>query len=127
MYPHTNPSVSGYRAPPEFLLQAAGPPGVRGPPTSTVAARASTASTRANLCKALRGSRCGRDERELFWRRLGSSSLSGQQLISSSIPSPTKSWRSKSMNLKHSATSSMLSSPTLSPSEALKPSMMGQK
>ncbi|KAI9527873.1 hypothetical protein NQZ68_026921 [Dissostichus eleginoides] len=46
------------------------------------------------------------------------SSLSGQQLISSSIPSPTKSWRSKSMNLKHSATSSMLSSPTLSPSEA---------
>ncbi|KAI4797733.1 hypothetical protein KUCAC02_024888, partial [Chaenocephalus aceratus] len=46
------------------------------------------------------------------------SSLSGQQLISSSIPSPTKSWRSKSMNLKHSATSSMLSSPALSPSEA---------
>ncbi|KAK5877009.1 hypothetical protein CesoFtcFv8_026300 [Champsocephalus esox] len=46
------------------------------------------------------------------------SSLSGQQLVSSSIPSPTKSWRSKSMNLKHSATSSMLSSPALSPSEA---------
>ncbi|XP_061769981.1 neuron navigator 3 isoform X4 [Nerophis ophidion] len=40
-------------------------------------------------------------------------SLSGQQLVSA-IPSPaaTKSWRSKSMNLKHSATSSMLASPT---------------
>ncbi|XP_034018860.1 neuron navigator 3 isoform X2 [Thalassophryne amazonica] len=40
-------------------------------------------------------------------------SLSGQQLASA-IPSPTagKSWRSKSMNLKHSATSSMLASPT---------------
>uniref|UniRef100_A0AAY5JY98 Neuron navigator 3 n=1 Tax=Esox lucius TaxID=8010 RepID=A0AAY5JY98_ESOLU len=37
-------------------------------------------------------------------------SLSGQQLASA-IPSPTasKSWRSKSMNMKHSATSSMLS------------------
>ncbi|XP_037616129.1 neuron navigator 3 isoform X9 [Sebastes umbrosus] len=51
-------------------------------------------------------------------------SLSGQQLASA-IPSPTtgKSWRSKSMNLKHSATSSMLASPThspaLSPSEGL--------
>ncbi|XP_058482174.1 neuron navigator 3 isoform X11 [Solea solea] len=44
-------------------------------------------------------------------------SLSGQQLASA-IPSPTagKSWRSKSMNLKHSATSSMLASPTHSPS-----------
>lgn len=44
-------------------------------------------------------------------------SLSGQQLASA-IPSPTagKSWRSKSMNLKHSATSSMLASPTNSPS-----------
>lgn len=40
-------------------------------------------------------------------------SLSGQQLASA-IPSPTvgKSWRSKSMNLKHSATSSLLASPT---------------
>nr|XP_061817239.1 neuron navigator 3-like [Nerophis lumbriciformis] len=40
-------------------------------------------------------------------------SLSGQQLVSA-IPSPaaSKSWRSKSMNLKHSATSSMLASPT---------------
>ncbi|XP_029016158.1 neuron navigator 3 isoform X11 [Betta splendens] len=40
-------------------------------------------------------------------------SVSGQQLASA-IPSPTvgKSWRSKSMNLKHSATSSMLASPT---------------
>ncbi|XP_074482401.1 neuron navigator 3 isoform X12 [Sebastes fasciatus] len=48
-------------------------------------------------------------------------SLSGQQLASA-IPSPTtgKSWRSKSMNLKHSATSSMLASPTHSP--ALSPS-----
>ncbi|XP_063761584.1 neuron navigator 3 isoform X2 [Eleginops maclovinus] len=45
------------------------------------------------------------------------SSLSGQQLASA-IPSPTKSWRSKSMNLKHSATSSMLGSPTHSPSDA---------
>lgn len=49
-----------------------------------------------------------------------STSLSGQQLASA-IPSPTssssssKSWRSKSMNLKHSATSSMLASPTHSP------------
>uniref|UniRef100_A0A8C7ITX6 Neuron navigator 3 n=1 Tax=Oncorhynchus kisutch TaxID=8019 RepID=A0A8C7ITX6_ONCKI len=47
-------------------------------------------------------------------------SLSGQQLASA-IPSPTagKSWRSKSMNMKHSATSSMLSvstSPSPSPS-----------
>ncbi|XP_013873531.1 neuron navigator 3 [Austrofundulus limnaeus] len=44
-------------------------------------------------------------------------SLSGQQLASA-IPSPTagKSWRSKSMNLKHSSTSSMLASPTHSPS-----------
>ncbi|KAM8908425.1 neuron navigator 3 isoform 9-T9 [Spinachia spinachia] len=40
-------------------------------------------------------------------------SLSGQQLASA-IPSHAagKSWRSKSMNLKHSATSSMLASPT---------------
>lgn len=46
-------------------------------------------------------------------------SLSGQQLASA-IPSPTagKSWRSKSMNLKHSATSSMLASPTNSPSHS---------
>uniref|UniRef100_A0A8C1MC83 Neuron navigator 3 n=1 Tax=Cyprinus carpio TaxID=7962 RepID=A0A8C1MC83_CYPCA len=48
------------------------------------------------------------------------SSTSGQQLASA-IPSPTagKTWRSKSMNMKHSATSSMLatmpSSPTASP------------
>uniref|UniRef100_A0A3P8WS63 Neuron navigator 3 n=1 Tax=Cynoglossus semilaevis TaxID=244447 RepID=A0A3P8WS63_CYNSE len=44
-------------------------------------------------------------------------SLSGQQLASA-IPSPPggKSWRSKSMNLKHSATSSMLASPTHSTS-----------
>ncbi|XP_034719918.1 neuron navigator 3 isoform X3 [Etheostoma cragini] len=49
-------------------------------------------------------------------------SLSGQQLASA-IPSPTagKSWRSKSMNLKHSATSSMLTSPTHSPSPSLSP------
>ncbi|XP_061570650.1 LOW QUALITY PROTEIN: neuron navigator 3 [Cololabis saira] len=49
-------------------------------------------------------------------------SLSGQQLASA-IPSPTagKSWRSKSMNLKHSATSSMLTSPTHSPSTATSP------
>ncbi|CAK6959940.1 neuron navigator 3 isoform X1 [Scomber scombrus] len=49
-------------------------------------------------------------------------SLSGQQLASA-IPSPTtgKSWRSKSMNLKHSATSSMLSSPTHSPSSTPSP------
>ncbi|XP_034529637.1 neuron navigator 3 [Notolabrus celidotus] len=49
-------------------------------------------------------------------------SLSGQQLASA-IPSPTagKSWRSKSMNLKHSATSSMLASPTQSPSPTLSP------
>uniref|UniRef100_A0A672LMQ3 Neuron navigator 3 n=1 Tax=Sinocyclocheilus grahami TaxID=75366 RepID=A0A672LMQ3_SINGR len=49
------------------------------------------------------------------------SSTSGQQLASA-IPSPTaaKTWRSKSMNMKHSATSSMLAtkppSPTASPS-----------
>ncbi|XP_077449839.1 neuron navigator 3 isoform X14 [Stigmatopora argus] len=44
-------------------------------------------------------------------------SLSGQQLASA-IPSAaaSKSWRSKSMNLKHSATSSMLASPANSPS-----------
>ncbi|XP_045928567.1 neuron navigator 3 isoform X1 [Micropterus dolomieu] len=49
-------------------------------------------------------------------------SLSGQQLASA-IPSPTagKSWRSKSMNLKHSATSSMLASPTNSPSPTHSP------
>ncbi|XP_070405385.1 neuron navigator 3 isoform X10 [Nothobranchius furzeri] len=49
-------------------------------------------------------------------------SLSGQQLASA-IPSPTagKSWRSKSMNLKHSATSSMLASPTHSPSTTPSP------
>ncbi|XP_041833278.1 neuron navigator 3 [Melanotaenia boesemani] len=49
-------------------------------------------------------------------------SLSGQQLASA-IPSPTagKSWRSKSMNLKHSATSSMLASPTHSTSTTLSP------
>ncbi|XP_053097562.1 neuron navigator 3 isoform X6 [Pangasianodon hypophthalmus] len=44
-------------------------------------------------------------------------SVSGQQLASA-IPSPTtgQSWRSKSMNMKHSATSSMLaSSPASSP------------
>uniref|UniRef100_A0A3B1J2R7 Neuron navigator 3 n=1 Tax=Astyanax mexicanus TaxID=7994 RepID=A0A3B1J2R7_ASTMX len=44
-------------------------------------------------------------------------STSGQQLASA-IPSPTagKAWRSKSMNMKHSATSSMLAtSPTSSP------------
>ncbi|XP_056877852.1 neuron navigator 3 isoform X8 [Takifugu flavidus] len=46
-------------------------------------------------------------------------SLSGQQLASA-IPSPnaSKSWRSKSMNLKHSATSSMLASPTHTPSQS---------
>lgn len=46
-------------------------------------------------------------------------SLSGQQLASA-IPSPNanKSWRSKSMNLKHSATSSMLASPTHTPSQS---------
>ncbi|XP_062339736.1 neuron navigator 3 isoform X3 [Osmerus eperlanus] len=54
-------------------------------------------------------------------------SLSGQQLASaipSAIPSPTagKSWRSKSMNLKHSATSSMLTSPGASPSPTPPPS-----
>uniref|UniRef100_A0AAX7TWS9 Neuron navigator 3 n=1 Tax=Astatotilapia calliptera TaxID=8154 RepID=A0AAX7TWS9_ASTCA len=50
------------------------------------------------------------------------SNLSGQQLASA-IPSPTagKSWRSKSMNLKHSATSSMLASPTHSPSTTPSP------
>ncbi|KAM8883328.1 neuron navigator 3 isoform 2-T2 [Synchiropus picturatus] len=50
-------------------------------------------------------------------------SLSGQQLASA-IPSPTvgKSWRSKSMNLKHSATSSMLASPT----STTTPSSLGQ-
>ncbi|XP_067438533.1 neuron navigator 3-like [Thunnus thynnus] len=49
-------------------------------------------------------------------------SLSGQQLASA-IPSPSsgKSWRSKSMNLKHSATSSMLASPTHSPSSTPSP------
>ncbi|KAM4523187.1 neuron navigator 3 isoform 5-T5 [Fundulus diaphanus] len=49
-------------------------------------------------------------------------SLSGQQLASA-IPSPTagKSWRSKSMNLKHTATSSMLASPTHSPSTTPSP------
>ncbi|XP_029350589.1 neuron navigator 3 isoform X2 [Echeneis naucrates] len=49
-------------------------------------------------------------------------SLSGQQLASA-IPSPTagKSWRSKSMNLKHSATSSMLASPVHSPSSTPSP------
>ncbi|XP_034434704.1 neuron navigator 3 isoform X7 [Hippoglossus hippoglossus] len=49
-------------------------------------------------------------------------SLSGQQLASA-IPSPTagKTWRSKSMNLKHSATSSMLASPTHSPSTTPSP------
>ncbi|XP_048011087.1 neuron navigator 3 isoform X12 [Megalobrama amblycephala] len=52
------------------------------------------------------------------------SSTSGQQLASA-IPSPTagKSWRSKSMNIKHSATSSMLAtkppSPTASPTPPL--------
>lgn len=39
----------GYQAPPESLLQAAGPPGARARPTSTAAARASTASIRASL------------------------------------------------------------------------------
>ncbi|XP_028304552.1 neuron navigator 3 isoform X9 [Gouania willdenowi] len=50
------------------------------------------------------------------------STLNGQQLASA-IPSPTagKSWRSKSMNLKHSATSSMLASPTHSPSTTPSP------
>ncbi|XP_068611549.1 neuron navigator 3 [Brachionichthys hirsutus] len=49
-------------------------------------------------------------------------SLGGQQ-PASAIPSPStgKSWRSKSMNLKHSATSSMLSSPTHSPSPSQSP------
>lgn len=49
-------------------------------------------------------------------------SLSGQQLASA-IPSPnaSKSWRSKSMNLKHSATSSMLASPTHTPSQSQSP------
>ncbi|XP_037833242.1 neuron navigator 3 isoform X15 [Kryptolebias marmoratus] len=49
-------------------------------------------------------------------------SFSGQQLASA-IPSPAagKSWRSKSMNLKHSATSSMLASPTHSPSTTPSP------
>ncbi|XP_077090278.1 neuron navigator 3 isoform X11 [Siphateles boraxobius] len=52
------------------------------------------------------------------------SSTSGQQLASA-IPSPTagKSWRSKSMNIKHTATSSMLAtkppSPTASPTPPL--------
>uniref|UniRef100_A0A3B3X3J4 AAA+ ATPase domain-containing protein n=1 Tax=Poecilia mexicana TaxID=48701 RepID=A0A3B3X3J4_9TELE len=51
-----------------------------------------------------------------------SSPLSGQQLASA-IPSPTagKTWRSKSMNLKHSATSSMLASPPHSPSTTPSP------
>ncbi|XP_077399444.1 neuron navigator 3 isoform X5 [Vanacampus margaritifer] len=49
-------------------------------------------------------------------------SLTGQQLASA-IPSSatSKSWRSKSMNLKHSATSSMLASPTNSPSPTPSP------
>uniref|UniRef100_A0A673CVH0 Calponin-homology (CH) domain-containing protein n=1 Tax=Sphaeramia orbicularis TaxID=375764 RepID=A0A673CVH0_9TELE len=53
-------------------------------------------------------------------------SLSGQQLASA-IPSPTagKTWRSKSMNLKHSATSSMLASPTHSPSPTSSPQAVG--
>lgn len=53
-------------------------------------------------------------------------SLSGQQLASA-IPSPTagKSWRSKSMNLKHSATSSMLPSPTSSSSDGSDASKLG--
>lgn len=53
-------------------------------------------------------------------------SLSGQQLASA-IPSPTagKSWRSKSMNLKHSATSSMLPSPTSSSSDVSDASKLG--
>lgn len=53
-------------------------------------------------------------------------SLSGQQLASA-IPSPTagKSWRSKSMNLKHSATSSMLPSPTGSSSDGSDASKLG--
>ncbi|KAL0963130.1 hypothetical protein UPYG_G00350110 [Umbra pygmaea] len=50
-------------------------------------------------------------------------SLSGQQLASA-IPSPTasKSWRSKSMNMKHSATSSMLSVSTSPTPPRLRPS-----
>lgn len=44
LWPHP-----GYQAPPEYLLQAAGPPEAQARPTSTVAARASTASTRASL------------------------------------------------------------------------------
>lgn len=53
-------------------------------------------------------------------------SLSGQQLASA-IPSPTagKSWRSKSMNLKHSATSSMLPSPTSSSADGNDASKLG--
>lgn len=53
-------------------------------------------------------------------------SLSGQQLASA-IPSPTagKSWRSKSMNLKHSATSSMLPSPTGSSTDGSDASKLG--
>lgn len=39
----------GCQALPEYLLQAAGPPGARARPTSTAAARASTASTRTSL------------------------------------------------------------------------------
>uniref|UniRef100_A0A4W5K0L6 Uncharacterized protein n=1 Tax=Hucho hucho TaxID=62062 RepID=A0A4W5K0L6_9TELE len=56
-------------------------------------------------------------------------SLSGQQLASA-IPSPTagKSWRSKSMNMKHSATSSMLSvSTSPSPSPTPPPRSMLEK
>ncbi|XP_056131750.1 neuron navigator 3 [Lampris incognitus] len=55
-------------------------------------------------------------------------SLSGQQLASA-IPSPTasKSWRSKSMNLKHSATSSMLASPTHSPSPTPPPTQASDR
>ena len=43
------PAPPGYQAPPEYLLQAAGPPGVQVHPTSTVAVRASTVLTRASL------------------------------------------------------------------------------
>ncbi|XP_016331273.1 neuron navigator 3 isoform X6 [Sinocyclocheilus anshuiensis] len=50
------------------------------------------------------------------------SSTSGQQLASA-IPSPTaaKTWRSKSMNMKHSATSSMLATKPPSPSASPSP------
>lgn len=43
------PILAGYQGPPGYLLQAAGPPGAQAHPTSTVAARASTASTKTNL------------------------------------------------------------------------------